>query len=139
MLTLSPSRVPDQNGVSLLYIMLEIHHSGREPSIFPLSPSGLVCCQAQTGPLAFTLARTAQPLSHLHALFPSVLVSLFPPPSLCSLTYILFPVSPFLLSKEKKFMRIKRLMYGLTYCTFDQPWRNICPCKRHTYKSHGML
>ena len=24
-------RVPDQNGVSLLYIMLEIHHSGREP------------------------------------------------------------------------------------------------------------
>ena len=25
------SRVPDQNGVSLLYIMLEIHHSGREP------------------------------------------------------------------------------------------------------------
>ena len=27
------SRVPDQKGVSLLYIMLEIHHSGREPSI----------------------------------------------------------------------------------------------------------
>ena len=26
-------RVSDQNGVSLLYIMLEIHHSGREPSI----------------------------------------------------------------------------------------------------------
>ena len=25
-------RVPDQNGVSLLYIMLEVHHSGREPS-----------------------------------------------------------------------------------------------------------
>ena len=25
-------RVSDQNGVSLLYIMLEIHHSGREPS-----------------------------------------------------------------------------------------------------------
>ena len=25
-------RVPGQNGVSLLYIMLEIHHSGREPS-----------------------------------------------------------------------------------------------------------
>ena len=25
------SRVPDQNGVSLLYIMLEIHHSDREP------------------------------------------------------------------------------------------------------------
>ena len=24
--------VSDQNGVSLLYIMLEIHHSGREPS-----------------------------------------------------------------------------------------------------------
>ena len=28
------SRVFDQNGVSLLYIMLEIHHSGREPSIY---------------------------------------------------------------------------------------------------------
>ena len=28
------SRVPDQIGVSLLYIMLEIHHSGREPSNF---------------------------------------------------------------------------------------------------------
>ena len=27
------SRVSDQNGVCLLYIMLEIHHSGREPSI----------------------------------------------------------------------------------------------------------
>ena len=27
------SRVSDQNGVSLQYIMLEIHHSGREPSI----------------------------------------------------------------------------------------------------------
>ena len=26
------SRVQDQNGISLLYIMLEIHHSGREPS-----------------------------------------------------------------------------------------------------------
>ena len=26
-------RVSDQNGVSLLYIMLEIHHSGQEPSI----------------------------------------------------------------------------------------------------------
>ena len=26
--------VSDQNGVSLLYIMLEIHHSGWEPSIF---------------------------------------------------------------------------------------------------------
>ena len=25
-------RVPDQNGVSLVYIMLEIHHSGLEPS-----------------------------------------------------------------------------------------------------------
>ena len=25
------SRVPNQNGVSLLYIMLEIHHSGQEP------------------------------------------------------------------------------------------------------------
>ena len=27
-------RVPDQNGVSLLYSMLEIHRSGREPSIY---------------------------------------------------------------------------------------------------------
>ena len=27
------SRVSDQNGVSLLYIMLEMHHSGRESSI----------------------------------------------------------------------------------------------------------
>ena len=27
------SRVPDQNDVSLLYMMLEIHYSGREPSI----------------------------------------------------------------------------------------------------------
>ena len=28
------SRVSNQNGVSPLYIMLEIHHSGREPSIW---------------------------------------------------------------------------------------------------------
>ena len=28
-------RVSDQNGVYLLYIMLEIHHSGWGPSIFP--------------------------------------------------------------------------------------------------------
>ena len=28
------SRVSGQNGESLLYIMLEIHHSGREPSIY---------------------------------------------------------------------------------------------------------
>ena len=28
------SRVPGQNGVSPLYIMLEIHHSDREPSIY---------------------------------------------------------------------------------------------------------
>ena len=26
------SRVSDQNGLSPLYVMLEIHHSGREPS-----------------------------------------------------------------------------------------------------------
>ena len=26
------SRIPDQNGVSLLYIMLDIHHSGQGPS-----------------------------------------------------------------------------------------------------------
>ena len=31
------SRVPYQNGVSLLYIMLEIHHSGQEPSIYELN------------------------------------------------------------------------------------------------------
>ena len=30
----SSLRVPGQNGVSLLYIILEIHHSGWEPSIF---------------------------------------------------------------------------------------------------------
>ena len=30
----SISRVPDQIGVSLIYIMLEIYHSGREPSIY---------------------------------------------------------------------------------------------------------
>ena len=29
-------RVSDQNGVSLLYIMLEIHHSGQEPSLYVL-------------------------------------------------------------------------------------------------------
>ena len=34
MILFNMSRVPNQNGVSLLYIMLEIHHSGREPSIF---------------------------------------------------------------------------------------------------------
>ena len=27
-------RVPEQNGVSVLYIMIEIHHSGQEPSIY---------------------------------------------------------------------------------------------------------
>ena len=31
--SVTSSRVSDQNGVSPLYIMLEIHHSGREPSI----------------------------------------------------------------------------------------------------------
>ena len=30
------SKVPDQNGVSLLYIMLEIHHYGPEPLIFDI-------------------------------------------------------------------------------------------------------
>ena len=29
-------KVSDQNGISLLYIMLEIHHSGREPSKYPV-------------------------------------------------------------------------------------------------------
>ena len=33
------SRVSNQNGVSLLYIMVEIHHSGREPSIYMLKQS----------------------------------------------------------------------------------------------------
>ena len=33
------SRVSDQNGVYLLYIMLEIHHSGWEPSIYKISHS----------------------------------------------------------------------------------------------------
>ena len=33
------SRVPDENGVSRLYNMLEIHHSGPEPSKFCLSNS----------------------------------------------------------------------------------------------------
>ena len=28
------SRVSDQNGVSLLYIIIEIHHSGRKPSMY---------------------------------------------------------------------------------------------------------
>ena len=31
------SRVPDQNGISRLYNVLEIHHSGREPSIWYLA------------------------------------------------------------------------------------------------------
>ena len=31
---LSISRVSNQNGISLLYIMREIHHSGREPSLW---------------------------------------------------------------------------------------------------------
>ena len=33
------SRVSDQNGISLLYIMLEIHRSGQEPSIFISFPA----------------------------------------------------------------------------------------------------
>ena len=36
------SRVPDQNGVSPLYIMLEIHHSGREPSMCTYALPGFV-------------------------------------------------------------------------------------------------
>ena len=39
---MSTSRVPDQSGVSLLYIMLQIHHSGREPS--KLCSVTLLCC-----------------------------------------------------------------------------------------------
>ena len=30
------TRVSNQNGVSLLYIVLEIYHSGREPSMYSL-------------------------------------------------------------------------------------------------------
>ena len=52
------SRVPDQNGVSLLYIMLEIHHSGRKPLIcsflliscvFKWLCSIRVCCCGKCG------------------------------------------------------------------------------------------
>ena len=39
------SRVSDQNGVSPLYIMLEIRHSGREPSICNCSRKILFCNQ----------------------------------------------------------------------------------------------
>ena len=41
------SRVSDQNGVSLLYDMLEIHHSGQEPSKCKKAQLSLaVCLQA---------------------------------------------------------------------------------------------
>ena len=36
------SRVPDQNGVYLLYIMLEIPHSGREPSKLKMDVAALL-------------------------------------------------------------------------------------------------
>ena len=39
----SVSRVSDQNGVSLQYITLEIHHSGREPSICVMKAICLMC------------------------------------------------------------------------------------------------
>ena len=39
------SRVSDQNGVSLLYIMLEIHRSGREPSISSLENFLMMLCE----------------------------------------------------------------------------------------------
>ena len=44
-IALDVARVPNQNGVSPQYIMLEIHHSGREPSIVDiiLSHSALDC------------------------------------------------------------------------------------------------
>ena len=38
------SRVSDQNGVSFLYIMLEIHHSGQKPSICVLCLWYLAMC-----------------------------------------------------------------------------------------------
>ena len=38
------SRVSDQNGVSLLYIMLEIHHSGQEPSIYTHTDTHTCVC-----------------------------------------------------------------------------------------------
>ena len=40
------SRVSDQSGVSLVYIKLEIHHSGREPSI---RADQLACVHCQEG------------------------------------------------------------------------------------------
>ena len=44
-------RVSDQNGVSLLYIMFEIHHSGREPSIIFLEARTfhVLCSGLETG------------------------------------------------------------------------------------------
>ena len=44
------SRVPNQNGVSLLNIMFEIHHSGQDPSIWTyvisyIRPSGKLAGQ----------------------------------------------------------------------------------------------
>ena len=36
------SRVSDQSGASLLYIILEIHNSGREPSIYFCVDFGIV-------------------------------------------------------------------------------------------------
>ena len=52
------SRVSDQNGVSLLYIMLEIHHSGLEPSIWSVYMSANVWNVAvtKTGFLLFRAA-----------------------------------------------------------------------------------
>ena len=52
----SKSRVPNQNGVSLLYIMLEIHHSGRKPSKY---------CD-KTGKSKFLLISTHTVPRHIH-------------------------------------------------------------------------
>ena len=41
------SRVSDQNGVSLLYIMLEIHHSERAPSIIMQYMYICCCCHVE--------------------------------------------------------------------------------------------
>ena len=37
-------RVSDQNGISLLYIMFEIHHSGQEPLICVLNSIYIYVC-----------------------------------------------------------------------------------------------
>ena len=45
------SRVPDHNGISPLYIMLEIHHSGQEPLICTVVEAKIVICLVDNSPL----------------------------------------------------------------------------------------